>query len=64
MFYMALLAFNKKEVKQGVDEARKLLIQAADLLPSIKKTISLGTQAGKTTESSGDSPGQAAGKAM
>ncbi|XP_038078607.1 N-alpha-acetyltransferase 35, NatC auxiliary subunit-like isoform X1 [Patiria miniata] len=44
MFYTALLATNKKEVKQGVEEARKLLIQAGDLLPLIQKSIHLGIQ--------------------
>ncbi|XP_033634032.1 N-alpha-acetyltransferase 35, NatC auxiliary subunit-like [Asterias rubens] len=53
MFYTALLALNKKEVKQGVEEARKLLIQAGDLLPIIKKSIHLGIQPTKS-ESQGD----------
>ncbi|XP_072050526.1 N-alpha-acetyltransferase 35, NatC auxiliary subunit-like isoform X2 [Amphiura filiformis] len=44
MFYMALLSFNKKEVKSGVEEARKLLLQASDLLPALRKSIHLGIQ--------------------
>ena len=32
------------KVKAGVEEAKKLIQQAADLLPIMKKTISLGIQ--------------------
>ncbi|XP_071481155.1 N-alpha-acetyltransferase 35, NatC auxiliary subunit-like [Diadema antillarum] len=42
MFYSALLAFNKREVKQSIEEARKLLLLAQDLLPVIEKTVELG----------------------
>lgn len=42
MFYSALLAFSKKEVKQSLEEAKKLLLFALDLLPPIQKTVELG----------------------
>ncbi|XP_041464934.1 N-alpha-acetyltransferase 35, NatC auxiliary subunit-like [Lytechinus variegatus] len=42
MFYSALLAFTKKEIKQSVEEGKKLLLLALDLLPPIQKTVELG----------------------
>lgn len=42
LFYMALLAFGKKEVKAGVEEAQRLIQHARDLLPVLKSSIPLG----------------------
>ncbi|PIK41723.1 putative N-alpha-acetyltransferase 35, NatC auxiliary subunit [Apostichopus japonicus] len=44
VFIMALLAFSKKELKAGVEEAKKLIHQALDLLPVIRNSIQLGIE--------------------
>ncbi|XP_070542793.1 N-alpha-acetyltransferase 35, NatC auxiliary subunit-like isoform X2 [Ptychodera flava] len=44
MFYSALLAFNRKEVKQGVIEAKRHIQQAEQLLGSIKNSIHFGQE--------------------
>ncbi|XP_077988706.1 N-alpha-acetyltransferase 35, NatC auxiliary subunit-like [Glandiceps talaboti] len=44
MFYAAIMALNRKEVKQGVIEAKRHIQQAGQLLGMIKNTIHYGRQ--------------------
>ena len=46
------------QVKPGVEEAKKLLVQASDLLPVIRKSIHLGTQPIVSESKEGQSSGK------
>ncbi|XP_071954055.1 N-alpha-acetyltransferase 35, NatC auxiliary subunit-like isoform X2 [Antedon mediterranea] len=56
MIYVTLLDLNKKEVKAGVEEAKKHLDQSSSLLSTVKQSINLGTNQMKESDTQQSNP--------